>query len=87
MPGAGPDQRSTPVRADAVRWRGSLRTKIALWSGALNVAMLLLVTAAIAWLARDMILDTAKRETRASAQEAAQRLDAAMRTVTITTAG
>ena len=87
MPGAGPDQRSTPVRADAVRWRGSLRTKIALWSGAVNVAMLLLVTAAIAWFARDRILDNAKRETRASAQEAAQRLDTTMRTVTITTSG
>ena len=87
MPGAGPDQRSTSVPADAVRWRGSLRTKIALWSGAVNVAMLLLITAAIAWFARDRILDNAKRETRASAQEAAQRLDTTMRTVIITTSG
>ncbi|MGH8062314.1 MAG: SpoIIE family protein phosphatase [Pseudoxanthomonas sp.] len=87
MPGTGPDQRSASVPADAVRWRGSLRTKIALWSGAVNVVMLLLVTAAIAWFARDRILDNAKRDTRASAQEAAQRLDTTMRTVTITTSG
>lgn len=85
MSGAGPEQRSTP--ADAVRWRGSLRTRIALWSGALNVILLLLITVAIAWVARDMILDDAKRNTRASAQEAAQRLAVVMRSVTITTAG
>ena len=87
MPGAGPQQRSSTAPADAVRWRGSLRTRIALWSGALNVILLLLITAAIAWFARDMILDDAKRNTRASAQEAAQRLAVAMRSVTITTAG
>jgi sigma-B regulation protein RsbU (phosphoserine phosphatase) len=49
--------------------------------------MLLLVTAAIAWFARDRILDSAKRDTRASTQEAAQRLDTTMRTVTITALG
>ena len=87
MPGAGPDQRSATLPADAVRWRGSLRTKIALWSGALNLILLLLISAAIAWVARDMILGDAKRNTRASAQEAAQRLAVAMRSVTITTAG
>lgn len=87
MPGTGRNQRSAAVPADAVRWRGSLRTKIALWSGTVNVVMLLLVTAAIAWFARDRILDNAKRDTRASAQEAAQRLDTTMRTVIITTSG
>ena len=87
MSGTGPDQRSAPAPADAVHWRGSLRTKIALWSGAVNVTMLLLVTAATTWFARDQILDNAKRDTRASAQEAAQRLDTTMRTVTITTSG
>jgi len=87
MPGAGPQQRSGTAPADAVRWRGSLRTRIALWSGALNVILLLLITVAIAWVARDMILDDAKRNTRASAQEAAQRLAVVMRSVTITTTG
>ena len=86
MPGAGPEQRSS-TPADAVRWRGSLRTRIALWSGTLNVILLLLITAAIAWVARGMIVDDAKRNTRASAQEAAQRLAVVMRSVTITTAG
>jgi sigma-B regulation protein RsbU (phosphoserine phosphatase) len=70
-----------------VRWRGSLRTRIALWSGALNVVLLLSVTAAIAWFARDLILRDAKQDTRASAQEAVQRLDNVMRTVTITASG
>ncbi|MGH8026989.1 MAG: SpoIIE family protein phosphatase [Pseudoxanthomonas sp.] len=87
MPGAGSQQRSSTAPADAVRWRGSLRTRIALWSGALTVILLLLITAAIAWLARDMILDDAKRNTTASAQEAAQRLTVQMRSVAITTTG
>ncbi|HET6829504.1 MAG TPA: hypothetical protein VFH35_12530, partial [Ramlibacter sp.] len=87
MSGAGSQQRSSTAPADAVRWRGSLRTKIALWSGALTLVLLLLVTVAIAWLARDMILDDAKRNTRASAQEAAQRLAVQMRSVAITTTG
>ncbi|MEO6102533.1 MAG: SpoIIE family protein phosphatase [Pseudoxanthomonas sp.] len=87
MPAAGPEQRSAAVPVDAVHWRGSLRTRIALWSAGINVVMLLLVTVAIAWFARDSILDNARRETRASAQEAAQRLDATMHTVTITTSG
>ena len=78
---------TTPTPAKAVHWRDSLRTRIALWSGAVNVILLLLITVAIAWFARDLILDTAKRDTRASAQEAAQRLDTAMRTVMITTTG
>src|SRR4029434_10896825 len=51
------------------------------------VVLLLLVTVAVAWLARDMILDDAKRNTLASAQEAAQRLTVQMRSVTITTTG
>ncbi|HYM87163.1 MAG TPA: SpoIIE family protein phosphatase, partial [Pseudoxanthomonas sp.] len=87
MPGAGPEQRSTSVPADAVRWRGSLRTRIALWSGTVNVIVLLIVTAATAWFVRDLILDNARRDTLASAQEAAQRLQTAMRSVQITTTG
>lgn len=87
MPGAGPDQRSASVPADAVRWRGSLRTRIALWSGALNLLLLLAVVLAIAWFGRKEIIGDAHRNTRASAQEAAQRLDTGMRTVMITTSG
>lgn len=87
MSGLEPEQRGIEAPADAVRWRGSLRTTIALWSGALTLILLLLITGAIAWLARDMILDDAKRNTRASAQEAAQRLAVVMRSVTITTTG
>ena len=87
MPGTGPDQRSASVPADTVRWRGSLRTKIALWSGALNLLLLLAVVLAIAWFGRKEIINDAHRNTRASAQEAAQRLDTRMRTVMITTSG
>ena len=87
MPGTEPAQHGSAVPADAVRWRGSLRTRIALWSGAVNVIVLLLVTAATAWFVRDLILDNARRDTLASAQEAAQRLQTAMRSVQITTSG
>lgn len=81
------DQRDMPIRADAVHWRRSLRLRIAAWSGAVNVILLLLVIAAIAWLARRQIVDTARRETRASTLEAADRLDTAMRAITVTTRG
>ncbi|MEO8365241.1 MAG: SpoIIE family protein phosphatase [Pseudoxanthomonas sp.] len=87
MPGTGPDQRSAPVPANAVQWRGSLRTSIALWSGTLNLLLLLAVVLAIAWFGRREIINDAHRNTRASAQEAAQRLDTRMRTVMITTSG
>ncbi|RYZ69388.1 MAG: HAMP domain-containing protein, partial [Lysobacteraceae bacterium] len=89
MPATGPDQGGAGAApaSDRVHWRNSLRTRIALWSAAVNVALLLLVVAAIAWFARGQILDNAKRETRASAQEAAQRLDTAFDMVTITARG
>ncbi|RZA29506.1 MAG: HAMP domain-containing protein, partial [Lysobacteraceae bacterium] len=87
MSGREDEQRRGAAPADAVRWRGSLRTRIALWSGVINVALVLLITGVTAWFARDLILDDAKQDTRASAQEAAQRVDNVMRTVTITTSG
>ncbi len=88
MSGAGPKVVQSPqARVDAVRRRDSLRTRIALWSGTFNVLLLLGVVLAIAWFARKAILDDAHRNTRASAQEAAQRLDTRMQTVMITTDG
>lgn len=87
MSGLEPAQRSSAVPADAVRWRGSLRTRIALWSGAINVILVLLITGVTAWFAHDLILDDAKQDTRASAREAGQRLDNVMHTVAITTTG
>lgn len=87
MSGLEPAQRSSAVPADAVRWRGSLRTRIALWSGAMNVILVLLITGVTAWFAHRLILDDAKQDTRASAREAGQRLDSVMRTVAITTTG
>ena len=73
--------------AGASHWRSSLRTRIALWAGLVNVVLLVLLVVATAWFARRMILDNARRDTQASAQEAVQRLDNAMRVVTITTHG
>jgi len=77
-----------PARdAGAAHWRSSLRTRIALWAGLVNVVLLALLVVATAWFARRMILEDARRDTQATAQEAAQRLDAAMHVVTITTLG
>jgi len=73
--------------AGAAHWRSSLRTRIALWAGLVNVVLLLLLVLATAWFARRLILDDARRDTHATAQEAAQRLDNALHVVTITTHG
>ena len=77
-----------PVQdAGAAHWRSSLRTRIALWAGLVNVVLLVLLVLALAWFARRMILEDARRDTHATAQEAAQRLDGALHVVTITTHG
>lgn len=73
--------------AGAAHWRSSLRTRIALWAGLVNVVLLVLLVLALAWFARRMILDDARRDTHATAQEAAKRLDGALHVVTITTHG
>ncbi|MEI2796195.1 SpoIIE family protein phosphatase [Pseudoxanthomonas sp. F11] len=73
--------------AGAGHWRSSLRTRIALWAGLVNVALLLLLVLGTAWFARRLILDDARRDTHATTQEAAQRLDGALHVVTITTHG
>ena len=73
--------------ARAARWRSSLRTRIAVWAGLVNVVLLLLLVLATGWFARRTILDDARRDTQATAQEAAQRLDGALHGVTITTQG
>lgn len=73
--------------AGAVHWRRSLRTRIALWAGLVNVLLLLLLVVATAWFARRLIFDDARRDTHATAQEAAERLDNALHVVTITTHG
>ncbi|MET0809200.1 MAG: SpoIIE family protein phosphatase [Pseudoxanthomonas sp.] len=82
---ARPGRSAAP--ANGVNWRRSLRTRIALWSGALNLLVLLLVTAATAWFVRDLILDSARRDTQASTEEAARRLETTLHSVHITTAG
>ncbi|MBA3928100.1 MAG: IcfG protein [Xanthomonas sp.] len=78
-----------PVKdaAGAAHWRSSLRTRIALWAGLINVVLLLPLVLATAWFARRMILEDARRDTHATTQEAAHRLDGALHVVTITTHG
>ncbi len=76
-----------PAVAGSVRWRDSLRTRIALWSGLLNLALVLLVTLATAWFAHRAILADTRRNVRATTQEAAHRLEGAMVPITITTDG
>lgn len=73
--------------ASVVHWRRSLRTRIALWAGLVNVVLLLLLVLGTAWFARRLIVEDARRDTHATAQEAAERLDNAMHVVTITTHG
>ena len=63
-----------PRAAGVPHWRSSLRTRIALWAGLVNVVLLVLLVVATAWFARRMILEDARRDTQASAQEAVQRL-------------
>ncbi|MEL1263183.1 SpoIIE family protein phosphatase [Pseudoxanthomonas putridarboris] len=87
MPAAGPRDEVPQDANGAVHWRRSLRTRIALWAGLVNVALLLLLVLGTAWFARRLITEDARRNTHATAQEAAERLDNAMRVVTITTHG
>ncbi|MEJ1097269.1 MULTISPECIES: SpoIIE family protein phosphatase [unclassified Pseudoxanthomonas] len=72
---------------DGVQWGRSLRTRIALWAGLVNVVLLLLLALTAAWFGRRAIEEDARLDTRASTQEAAWRLDEALRVVTITTQG
>jgi sigma-B regulation protein RsbU (phosphoserine phosphatase) len=76
-----------PANAGVVHWRQSLRTRIALWSALINIVLLLALAVATAWFARRVIFADARRDTIASAQEAADRLDASLRAVAITTRG
>lgn len=87
MKGSRQDGALSPERTGVVHWRRSLRTRIALWSGVINVAVLLLLAVGIAWFARRLIIEDARRDTIASTQEAADRLDTALRAVVITTSG
>jgi len=66
-----------------VRWYHSLRTRIALWCGLLILVFLVGVTLASAWYLRREILDNARRDTRATAADAAGRLENNLRTLTI----
>ncbi len=79
--------RPVSAHASTAPWRRSLRTRIALWSGLINVVLLVLLVVAMSWFARRQILDDARRNTHASAQEAAERLDNAMQDVVVTAHG
>ena len=70
-----------------VHWRRSLRTRIALWSGAVTASLLLLIFVAAALLLRERIIESAQLDTRASAHEAAERLDGNLGTTVIAAGG
>ncbi|MGN7726274.1 SpoIIE family protein phosphatase [Luteimonas sp. 22616] len=82
MPGSGETIQSQ-VPLGAIHWRRSLRTHVALWSGALAAALLLLIFVSAALLLHERIVDSAQRDTRASTREAAERLDGNLGTVAI----
>jgi sigma-B regulation protein RsbU (phosphoserine phosphatase) len=68
-----------------VRRRHSLRTRIALWSGLVAVAVVVLMTAAMAIYAHWQIDREARLDTVANARQAAEQLATTMNTVTVTT--
>ncbi len=70
---------------EPVRWYHSLRTRIALWSGLSTLLFLLGVTLVTAGYLRSEILDNARRDNRATASEAADRLETSLRTLNIAT--
>src|SRR3546814_2550310 len=76
-----PETIQSQVQAGTIHWRRSLRTHVALWSGALAAVVLLLIFVAAALLLRERIVDDAQRDTRASTREAAERLDGNLGTV------
>src|SRR3546814_17802042 len=66
-----PETIQSQVQAGTIHWRRSLRTHVALWSGALAAVVLLLIFVAAALLLRERIVDDAQRDTRASTRAAA----------------
>lgn len=82
---ATPVQAAEPgLQADAgVPWHASLRTRLMLWVGLLLALLLLAAIATAFYAARSRIVADAEARTRFEAQQAADRLDATMRSVRI----
>ena len=59
-------------QVDSVRWRDSLRLRIALWSGLVGTLMVGLMIAGMAWHMRGQIDHDARLDTLANAQQAAR---------------
>ncbi|KAF1694925.1 SpoIIE family protein phosphatase [Pseudoxanthomonas koreensis] len=85
MPIEASDATGAAPPHESVRWYHSLRTRIALWSGLSTLLFLLAVTLATAAYLRREILDNAQRDNRATAGEAAERLETSLRTLTVAT--
>ncbi|MBB1061257.1 SpoIIE family protein phosphatase [Marilutibacter spongiae] len=73
--------------ASGVHWRDSLRTRIALWSGLMAVAVVVVLTLAMAAYLRRDIAEDARLDTLANARQAAEHLDTMMHTLAVTTDG
>ena len=76
-----PEPGTTP--SGQVRWHHSLRTRIALWAGAIIFLILLAATMATGWYVRRQILDHAQRETQAMTTDAAEHLETRLQTLTV----
>ncbi len=76
-----------PSSVRAVGWRDSLRTRIALWTGMVVLALLVLVVSASSLVARQLVLRDATNDIRNEAREAARRVDDTLRMVTVSCAG
>lgn len=81
------DDRKGRAHARRIGWRDSLRTRIALWFALTTLLLAILVGVATALYVRDTIIDDARRDARATALETADRLDATLRAVAVTTQG
>ena len=84
-PTTGKHARPSPARV--VGWRDSLRTRIALWTGMVVLALLVLVVSASSLVARQLVLRDATNDIRNEARDAARRVDDTLRMVTVSCAG
>jgi len=73
----------TRLPADSMRWQDSLRTRMALWSGLLNAALLLATTLAFYLGARVLVVHNARAEALGLARQTARNLEAVLDSVQV----
>ncbi|WP_372016643.1 SpoIIE family protein phosphatase [Pseudoxanthomonas sp. 10H] len=80
---AVPDPSLPAPAARAVRWRDSLRTRMVLWSSALNAGLLLLVALAFYLGARAIVVENARTEATGLARQTVRSLEATLESVQV----